>query len=179
MKGLSSNKGTILQKVDKGNSVVLVNKRYFTKRMKELLSDVSKFKEIPVEPVRKINLLLQHEGKLIEFIKRVKSSVTTDLYKHLYPQGSQPNIMYGLSKIHKPWVNGFPKLRTVLSAIHTGTYKWAKFFVPLLKPFTFNNYTVKVSFDFAKNIIQIVYGFSWCGSPFHKRSTWWNYWDMC
>ena len=102
MKVLSSNKGTILQKVDKGNSVVLVNKRYFTKRMKELLSDVSKFKEIPVEPVRKINLLLQHEGKLIEFIKRVKSSVTNDLYKHLYPQGSQPNIMYGLSKIHKP-----------------------------------------------------------------------------
>ena len=59
--------------------------------MKELLSDVSKFKEITVEPG--INLLLQHEGKLIEFLKRVKSSVTTDLYKHLYPQGSQPGII--------------------------------------------------------------------------------------
>ena len=128
LKGLSSNKDIILQKVDKGNSVVLVNKAVNTKRMKELLLNVSKFKEITVEPGKEINLLLQHEGKLIEFLKRVKSSVTTDLYKHLYPQGSQPGIMYGLSKIHKPLVNGFPKLRPILSAINTGTCKWAKIF---------------------------------------------------
>ena len=154
LKGLSSNKNIILQKADKGNSVVLVNKADYIKRMKELLSDVSKFKEITVEPGKEINLLLQHEGKLIEFLQQIKSSVTTDLYKHLYPQGSQPGIMYGLSKIHKPLVNGFPRLRPILSAINTGTYKWAKFLVPLLKPFTSNNYTVKDSFDFAKDITQ-------------------------
>ena len=62
--------------------------------------------------------------------------------------------MYGLSKIHKLLVNGFPKLRPILLAINTGTYKWAKVFVPLLKPFTSNNYTVKDSFDFAKDITQ-------------------------
>ena len=67
LKSLSSNKDIILQKADKGNSVVLVNKADYTKRMKELLSDVSKFKEITVEPGKEINLLLQHEGKLIEF----------------------------------------------------------------------------------------------------------------
>ena len=81
MKGLSSNKDIILQKTDKDNSVVLVNKADYTKRMKELLSDGSKFKEITVEYGKEINLLLlllQHEGKLIEFLKRVKSSVTTD-----------------------------------------------------------------------------------------------------
>ena len=81
MKGLSSNKDIILQKADKDNSVVLVNKADYTKRIKELLSDGSKFKEITVEYGKEINLLLlllQHEGKLIEFLKRVKSSVTTD-----------------------------------------------------------------------------------------------------
>ena len=109
LKGLSSNKDIILQKADKGNSVVLVNKADYTKRMKELLSDASKFKEITVEPGKEINLFLQHEGKLIEFLKRLKSSATTDLYRHLYSQGSQPGIMCGLSKIHKPLVNGFPK----------------------------------------------------------------------
>ena len=62
---------------------------------------------------------MQHEGKLIEFLKQVKSSVTIDLYKHLYPQGSQPGIMYRLSKIHKPLVDSFPKLRPILSAINT------------------------------------------------------------
>ena len=153
-KGLSSNKDIILQKADKGNSVVLVNKADYNKRTKELLSDLSKFTEITVERGKEINLLLQHKGKLIKFLKRVKDSVTTDLYKHLYPQGSQPGIMYGLSKIHKPLVNDFPMLRPILSAIKTGTYKWAKFFVPLLKPFTSNNYTVKDSFGFAKDNTQ-------------------------
>ena len=62
--------------------------------------------------------------------------------------------MYGLSKIRKPLVNGFRKLRPILSAINTGTYKWAKVFVLLLKLFTSNNYTVKDSFDFAKDITQ-------------------------
>ena len=120
--------------------------------MKKLLQDVSKFKEIIVEPGEEINLLIQHEGKLIEFLKRVKSSVTTDSYKHLYPQGSQPGTMYGLSKIHKPLVNVFLMLRPILSAIDTGTHKWAKNF--LRKPFTSNNYTVKDFFDFAKDVTQ-------------------------
>ena len=102
-------------------------------------------------------------GKLIKFFKGVKICITANLYKHLYRQGSQPGIKYGLSKIHKPLVNGFPKLRPILSAINTGTYNWATFFVPLLKSFTSSNFTVKDSFDFAKDItqqsFQIVYGF--------------------
>ena len=66
----------------------------------------------------------------------------------------RPGVMYGLFKIHKPLVNNIPKLRPILSAIGTGTYKWAKFFVPLLRPFTSNSFTVKDSFEFAKNIFQ-------------------------
>ena len=122
--------------------------------MKELLPDVNKFKENTVEPGKKINLLLQHECRFIEFLKLVKSSLTTDLHKHLHSQSCQPGRMYGLSKVRKPLVNVFPKLRPILSAINTGTYKGARFFVPLLKPFTSNNYTVKNSFDFAKDITE-------------------------
>ena len=36
--------------------------------MKELFSDISKIKEINVEPGKEINLLLQRERKLIEFL---------------------------------------------------------------------------------------------------------------
>ena len=128
MKGLPIDKGIMLQKADKGNSIVLVNKADYLKKMKELLSDVSKFKEINVKPGKEINLLLQYEGKLLEFLKRVKGSVTTDLYKILYPQSYQTGIMHRLSKVHKPLVNGFPKLKPILSARNTGTYKWANFF---------------------------------------------------
>ena len=56
--------------------------------MKELLPQASKFKEIIVKPGKEINHLLQHEGKLINFLKQVKTSITTDLYKHLYLQSS-------------------------------------------------------------------------------------------
>ena len=66
LKGLPTNKDIILQKTDEGNSVVLVNKGDYIKRMKVLLSDVSKFKEINVKPGKEINLLLQRKGKLIE-----------------------------------------------------------------------------------------------------------------
>ena len=138
--------------------------------MKEILLDVSKFKEITIEPGKEINLLLQHEGKLIEFLKWVKSSVTTDLYKHLYLQGSQPGIMYGLSKIHKPLVNSFPKLRPNLSVVNPGTYKWGKFFVPLLKSFTL-----------PKTLLNKVRSCLWLPLMwilFSQMCHLWNYWNM-
>ena len=47
-------------------------------------------------------------------------------------------------------INNFPKLRPILSAINT--YGWAKFFVPRLKCFTMNEYTLKDSFEFTENI---------------------------
>ena len=95
--------------------------------MTEMLSDIDKFKKLNVKPGKELNLLLKHERKV-----GINRYIGENLYKSLYPQGSQPGIMYGSSKIHKPLVNGFPKLRPILSALNTGTYKWTKFFVPLL-----------------------------------------------
>ena len=60
--------------------------------------------------------------------------------------------MYGSSKIHKRLVNGFLKLRPILSALNTGAYKWAIFFVPLSRHLTSNQFTLKDSFEFAKII---------------------------
>ena len=84
LEGLSSNKDIILQKADKGNSVVSVNKADYIKTMKKIFLNVSKFKEMSFGPGKKINLSLQHKGKLIEFFKRVKSSFATHLYKDQY-----------------------------------------------------------------------------------------------
>ena len=146
LKDLSSRKDIIIQKADKGNSVVILNKSDYIKRMTEMLSDIDKFKKLNVKPGKELNLLLKHEDKLVSFLKGIKKYIGEDLYKSLYPQGSQPGIMYGSSKIHKPLVNGFPKLRPILSALNTGTYKWAKFFVPLLRHLTSNQFTLKDSF---------------------------------
>ena len=62
--------------------------------------------------------------------------------------------MYGSSKICKPFVNDFPKLRPILSALSTGTYKWAKIFVLLLRHLISNEFTLKDSFEFAGIICE-------------------------
>ena len=67
-----------------------------------MLSDFSKFKKLVIKPGKDINSLLQHENRLTIFLEKVKKSTSDQLYKELYPRGSQPGIMYGLSKIHKP-----------------------------------------------------------------------------
>ena len=121
--------------------------------MTEMLSDIDKLKKLDVKPGKELNLLLRHEDKLVSFVKGIKKSIGEDLYRSLYPQGSQPGIMYGSSKIHKPLVNGIPKLRPILSALNTGTYKWVNFFVPLLH-LTSNEFTLKDSFEFAKIICE-------------------------
>ena len=45
-----------------------------------------------------------------------------------------------------------PPFRPILSAIGTATYNLAKFFVPILKDFTVNEYTIRDSFSFCKEI---------------------------
>ena len=86
-----------------------------------MLSDIDEFKKLNVKPGKEFNLLLKDEDKLVSFFSPYY--IREDLYKSLYPEASQPGIMYGSSKIHKPLVNGFPKFRPILSALNTGTYK--------------------------------------------------------
>ena len=96
---------------------------------------------------------MQHEDKLISFLKSIEKSIGEDLHEKLCSQDSQLGVMYDLSKIHKPLINGFPKLRPILSALNTVTTKWAKNFVSLLWYLIFNE-SLKGSFEFA-NIIWI------------------------
>ena len=62
--------------------------------------------------------------------------------------------MYGLCKVHKGRgaSNDLPPIRPILSAIGTCTNNTAKFFVPILKEFTLNKYTVRDSFSFCDEI---------------------------
>ena len=94
LKSLSANKDLIVQKSDKGNSVVLLNRNDYIKRLNEMLSDSSKFKKLNIKPGKEINFLLQQEDRLTNSLKKVKRSISEQLYKELYPRGLQPGIMY-------------------------------------------------------------------------------------
>ena len=79
---LSERKDIIIQKADKGNSVVILNESDYINRMTEMLSDIDKFKKLIVKPGKKLNLLLKHEDKLLSFLKVIKKYIGEYLYSH-------------------------------------------------------------------------------------------------
>ena len=130
--------------------------------MEELLSDTTKFVQVQFNPKHPVNKEIRHILDMEENIKNClddlleNNYLSQEDYKQLKPVGSRPGIMYGLCKVHKDQTNGveLPPFRPILSAIRTCAYNLAKFFVPILKDFTINEYTVKDSFSFAEEIIE-------------------------
>ena len=93
----------------------------------------------------------KRENKLIRFLRDKllkEESISEPIYKELLYTGSTPGILYGLPKVHK---DNCPA-RPILSAIGTYNYKIAKFCVPILQPYTVNEYTVKDTFSFVSEI---------------------------
>lgn len=150
----------IIQKADKGNTVVLVDKDKYIQNMEEILSDVTKFVKVQFNPQHKVNKEIRHVLDMESAIKSCLDDLLENNYlseedhKLLNPVGSRPGIMYGLCKVHKDKTNGtvLPPFRPILSAIKTCSFSMAKFFVPLLKDFTTNEFSVKDSFSFAAEI---------------------------
>ena len=153
---LSKNKNVVIQKSDKGNSVVLIDKIVYTNGIKKLLDNPRQFEKLSIDPDKELNFILNCEQKVIDILKEIKNKnqINEDLYNKLRPVGSQPGVLYGLAKVHKKVIDGCLAFRPILSAIGTSTYKIAKFFVPMLKDLTSNEYSVKDLFDFAKEILQ-------------------------
>ena len=76
--------------------------------------------------------------KLVE-----SKSMTEKAMKSLKPLSTRPAIMYGWCKVHKASVENCPPFSPILSAFNTPTYKLEKFLVPILKPLTTNEFTLK------------------------------------
>ena len=55
LKDLSSRKDIIMQKAGKSNSVVILNKTDYIKRMTEMLLDIRKFKKLHIKPGKELN----------------------------------------------------------------------------------------------------------------------------
>ena len=154
LKILLKNKNIIVQKADKGNTVVILNRKYYVCKMKNILNDRSKFQKVYIDHDKILNHLIHMENRVTDVLKnlRDKKEISMEQYKDLSPSGSRPGIMYGLAKVHKIVTDGLPSFRPILSAIGTPTYKLAKFLVPILEPLTTNEYTIKDSFTFAEEL---------------------------
>ena len=90
------------------------------------------------------------EKKIRESLKELHQLDIIDkkTYDKLCLVGSHFGVLYGLAKAHKQLINNCPPFRTILSAIGTPTYNIFMFLVPILKPLTTNDYTLKDTFEF-------------------------------
>ena len=103
-----------------------------------------------------LNFIIGIEKKLTNLLKGFKASetISENDYKKLKPRGSSFGILYGLCKTHKKVLDKCPPFRRISSAIKTPSYNLAKFLVPLIEPITKNNFSVKNSFEFSKEICE-------------------------
>ena len=154
LKILLKNKDIIIQKADKGNTVVILNRKDYVCKMKNILNDSSKFHKVYIDHDKILNHLIHIENRVTDVRRNLRDNKETysDQYKDLSPSGSRPGIMYGLAKVHKIVTDGLPSFRPILSATSTPTYNLAKFLVPILVPLTTNEYSIKDSFTFPEEL---------------------------
>ena len=123
---LSTNKNIAIQKTDKGNITVILDKTSSISAIREILIDHTKFSNHDIPIGKEINYITNHEAR----------NIYKATYKNNKPAGSKPGILYRLGKVNTETKNGLPPLSSVLYATGTSTYKLAKFLLPFLTPLT-------------------------------------------
>ena len=126
------------------------------KGTKSLLSDNTKFIPLNIDQKKWLNCIVSLEKKLKEYFKILEKDdkISEDEFESICPIGTSPGILYGQPKVHKTVINNISQFRPILSAIDTPLYKLGKYLVPILLPLTVNDYTVKDTFTFAKEVIN-------------------------
>ena len=114
----------------------LLTKTITSKKMRNILSDSSKFSQVFVRKDKQLNFIVTDEKHITDVLKDFKESkvISETVYKKLKRRGSRFDIFYGLCKVSKQLVDNCPTFGPVMSAVETPTYNLAKFLVPLLQP---------------------------------------------
>ena len=130
----------IITKPDKGNGIVIVSRLDYLNKMKQLLSDNTKFKPLTSNPTK------AREESLSSYLRKLRKDGIIDdaVFQKILPSGSSPGVLYGLPKVHK---TGCP-FRPIVSSVNTYNYNLASYLVGILQPISTNQHTVKDSFRF-------------------------------
>ena len=153
---LRKNKGFVIQKCDKRNSVIIVDQETYIKRMENPLSDQRKLERVTLKNDAFLNFLVNQEKRIDTIFKNLvdSNSMSKEMHKSIKQAGTRSGTMYEIDKVHKQEVDGFAIFRPILSVLQTPTYSIAKFLLPILDPLTKNEYTVKDSFHFVEEICE-------------------------
>ena len=151
---MKSNKNIIIQRADKGNIVIVLDRKTYVTKMKNILSDDQKFLALDLTHDQAQKEVVAIEERIKNCLSPLyeKNVFDDHLHKSLLPVGSQPGKLYGLCKVHKEAIDGCPPFRPIISAINTPSYNLAKFLLPILEPITKNYFVIKDSFSFVEDI---------------------------
>ena len=97
----------LIKNKDKGNGVVILDRKLYNNPIEKTISDTSKFEKLCEDPT------LKHEASLQRFLRKLKQKILFNEteYIKLYPSGSAPACIYGTPKMHKfSSGDSFPKL---------------------------------------------------------------------
>ena len=156
LKHLSKNQYIVIQKADKGNTAVILDKWSYIRAIEDILNDNSKFSKLNIPAGKEINRIVNLGKQITSELKLLndKEIIWKSTYKSIKPVGSRPGVSYGLSKIHKETCNGMPPFCPILSALGTPTNKLAKFLLKFLTPSIANECAVIDSFHYSEEICQ-------------------------
>ena len=126
LKTLMRNKNIVIQIADKGNTVVIMDKEKYIQGVKNVISDSSKFIPLKIPPEDYINYIVNVEKKFRKLFNNLydNNKISKDELLKICPVGSRPG------------------------------YNLGKFLIPILESLTQNEFTVKDSFSFAKEITK-------------------------
>ena len=115
---LKNENNLVIQKADKGNTIVILDRDSYLKSVETFLKDSSKFKNIPVPHDKDLNCIINSEKRVTELLKKLKNKNATsdETYNKLRPAGSKPGTLCGSAKVHKSIINGLPPFRPIPSA---------------------------------------------------------------
>ena len=117
-------------KPDKGNGIVIVSRLDYLNKMKQLISDDTKFKQLKHNPT------ISREESLSTYLRKLRNDKIIDdaTFHNILPSGSRPDVLYGLPKVHKA---GCP-FRPIVSSVNTYNYNLASYLVGVLQPISTN-----------------------------------------
>ena len=97
LRNLRKNKDIVTMKSDKGNVVVIIDRKLYNNAIEQIISDTSKFKKLNEDPT--LIVKLHYNAFLWKLIQ--KNFFHEIEYDKLYHFGSAPACIYGTPKIHE------------------------------------------------------------------------------
>ena len=93
----------VIQKVNKVNTIVILDKDSYLKSAETVLKDSSNLKKIPAALDRNLSYVVNLE-KRNDLLKKLqnKYAISERVYNKLRPVGTKPGTRYGTAKVHKP-----------------------------------------------------------------------------